>query len=257
MRIPAVIVLIAATAATLAGCGGGGNDSARPSPSPAPSAGTDQAPIGTSTAAGELAGLAAAAKGRTYSATYELTRPKGEPVDVVVELAADDRWSVEIPGGAHGGKADVIIARNRETYVQCVEAKRDRCVPIDTEDGDIPAEIDPVVQHVFTDWLDVMLNRSSPVSVARAKDLKGSDGDCYWLERNSVAVSAPIPNGVYCLRSDGYVTGVKAEFGLLRLAGEPQPAPAKVKLPDTDDDATPLGTSPPPKPSPSKSKKKK
>lgn len=257
MRKIAAVVLFTLAAATLSACGGSSGDTAVPSPSPAPPPTSDRAPIGTTSAAAELAGLAAAAKGRQYSAVYELTRPKREPVDVTVEVAADDRWSVEIPGGAKGGKADVTIARNRDTYLQCVDAKPDVCAPIATKDEEIPAKVDPVIQHVFTDWLDVMLNRSSPVSVAHADDLKGSQGECFWLERNSVTVSSPIPNGVYCLRSDGIVTAVKSEFGLLRLDGEPAEAPSKFKLPDTDDDATPLSTSAPPKPTPSKSKDKK
>ncbi|WP_144300374.1 hypothetical protein [Stackebrandtia nassauensis] len=258
MRIFAAISLFTLATVALTGCGSGSAaDTAKPSPSPAPAITSDRAPIGTSSAAGELAGLAAAAKGRDYSATYELTRPGDKPVEVSVELAADDRWSVEVPGGAQGGKADVTIARHRDFYVQCVEGKRDSCARVDTKDDKIPSTIDPVVQHVFTDWLDVMINRSSPISVAYAEDVKGVAGQCFWLERNSVTVSSPIPSGVYCLRSDGIVTAAKASFGSLKLKGEPGSGPGKLTLPDADEDATPLGTSPPPKPSPSKSKSKK
>lgn len=253
----AVSVLFTLAAATLTACGGSTVDTAEPSPSPAPPVTSGRAPIGTASAAGELAGLAAAAKGREYSAVYEYTRPKREPVEVTVDMAAGDRWSVEVPGGAQGGKADITIARDRDTYLQCVDAKPDVCAPIEVKDEAIPAKIDPVVQHVFTDWLDVFLNRSSPISVARTDRIKGVKGQCFWLERNSVTVSSPVPNGVYCLRTDGIITAVKADFGLLRLDGEPRPAPSKLKLPDTDDEATPLATSPPPKPKPSKSKDKK
>lgn len=213
--------------------------------------------MGSMKAQSELAGRAAAAKDKHFTADYALTRGDQDPVPVSVSIAGDGTWSVAVPGGASGGQADVTIAWNRQGYFQCVQGRRVVCTDIAREDGSIPGRYDPRVQHVFTDWLDILRDRDVPVSVAYTKALPGAgkESSCYSLERNSVAVAVPIPASVYCLRADGTITAVRSDFGTLRLSGEPAAAAANTKLPGDVVDDTPLSTAPPPKPTPTKTPK--
>jgi hypothetical protein len=251
-------VIGSVTALLIGGCGSGtvsGRPPASPSPS-APSSTRDRAHVDSSKAAGELAGRAAASKDHHYRATYRYDRGRGKAVDVTVAVAADGAWQVEVPGGARGGKVDVTIAHDRNGYFQCATVKRRTCVAVTGSAGKLPASIDPVVEHVFTDWMDHLLNRRVPVSVTYADRLPGADAKsrCYWLETNSVTVSSPVPPGTYCLRPDGLITAAKSDFGTLRLDGEPEPGPSTLKLPGDVADSDPLPTKAPPKPKPKPSK---
>lgn len=210
-------------------------------------------------AAQDLAARAAAAADRFFVADYSWDRGKGDPVTVRVSLAADGTWRIDVPGGAQGGQSDVSVAWNRQGYYQCSGGATVVCVDISTPDGTVPAEYDPVVQHLFTDWVDEWRDRALPVSVAYAEPLKGSgkDAQCFSLEHNAVAVAVAMPAGVYCLRDDGLITAARSGFGTLKLTSRPQAPEPHISLPGDISDEEPLSTSPPPKPTPKPTKGEK
>ena len=211
--------------------------------------------IGSIKARGELAGVAAAAKDKHYTAEYKFVRDGQSPVTVRVVRATDGTWRVDIPKGLQGGKVDVTMAWNRTGYYQCVDQDEIVCVNVAGKDGKVPSAVDPRVQHIFTDWLDVLLKRNAPLAVTKISRIDGAskDSDCFKLRRNSVTVSAPLPDSVYCIEPNGTITAVDTTFGTLTLDGELLDASSKITLPGKTANDKPLGTSPPPKPSPSKS----
>jgi hypothetical protein len=126
-------------------------------------------------------------------------------------------------------------------------------------EGHLPARIDPWVQHVFVDWLEVLTDRTAAIAVTGAKRLRGVRGDCFSVESNSASLAEPLDVGIYCYGADGMLTGARLGFGTLRLTGEPAPAPPTITLPGTVVDGGPLPiasppppptTEPPPAPSP-------
>ncbi|WP_238454036.1 hypothetical protein [Micromonospora sp. ATA51] len=79
------------------------------------------------------------------------------------------------------------------------------------------------MQHPFTDWLEVLTDRRAPLAVSPATTPTGATGQCYSVESTSASLNAPLDVGIYCYRPDGTPTAVRADFGTLRLAGEPGP----------------------------------
>ncbi|TQL76880.1 hypothetical protein FB566_2422 [Stackebrandtia endophytica] len=245
---------MAAVAVVVSGCSGTAGDGVQPIPSLAPepvnSAATDTGNPGV-----DLASRAALAKDQHYMAVYEWRADEADPVEVTVTHAEDGSWRVDVPGGAHGGKVDVTIVWTKLGFFQCELVKRDECFQLAGPDQQIPEANDPLVQHPFTDWLDTLLDRRNPLSIAFTDPPKGGDDEsqCYSLERNSVSVEAPIPPSHICLRNDGTITWVTSSFGSLKLIGDVMPPPEQTILPGDVSDGAPLKTSPPPTKSPSPS----
>jgi hypothetical protein len=214
-------------------------------PPPPPTAGSaDPAPAEVDAARDELAALAAAARDRHVTARYTLTGTDGPARDVTVTSAADGTWRVDVPGGALGGTADVSLAATADGLFQCGLPSAGRpeaasCVRLGDRDDAVPRRLDPRVQHPFTDWLEVLTDRRAPLAVSPATTPTGATGQCYSVESTSASLNAPLDVGIYCYRPDGTPTAVRADFGTLRLAGEPGPAPATVQLagPVVDGDA--------------------
>ncbi|MGH8793081.1 MAG: hypothetical protein ACRDXX_10590 [Stackebrandtia sp.] len=246
-----------AAAAAGSGCAGSASSETPPEPQVAPRP-DGTAAAGSSKASDALAGLAAVAKGRSFTAEYKLTRGDGKPKTVEVAVAEDGTWRVDVQGGAHGGKKDVAIVGNKRGYFQCVLEDDEFCAHLAPSDGELPKSVDPVVPHLFTDWLDVWIDRKAPLSIAYAEAWDGVDADsqCFSVEPSSATVSAPLPSGTYCLSEDGVVTAAKAGFGQVMLDGKVEEGSAKTKLPAEVTDDKPLSTSPPPSPTPSKTKDK-
>jgi len=238
---------VVSLAALAAGCGG------EPPPEPAASA-TQPAPVGPEDARAQLAAHAAAAKDGRYAALYTLTSPQRPDRTVVVTRAVDGGWRVDIPGGALGGTADVAVARIGAGLFQCALPSADRlinpfCVRVAGRKGQLMASIDPQVQHVFVDWLDVFTDRGSAIAVSTARTPPGMAGVCYSVESNSASLAMPLDVGIYCYAAEGLLTGAKLSFGTLTLAGRPAPGPSEITLPGAVVDAEPLPqTSPPPPP---------
>jgi hypothetical protein len=232
-------------AAGLAGCGGD---------PPAGAAPTGQAtPTGVPDARAQLAARAAAAKDQRYAALYALISGDRPDRTVVVTRAQDGDWRVDIQGGALGGTADVSMVRNRDGLYQCALPSAERpispvCVRVAGRNGRPAADVDPRVQHVFVDWLEVFTDRGAAVAVSPAKRLRGVRGDCFAVESNSASLAVPLDLGIYCFAADGTLTGARLAWGSLVLTGEPTPAPPSITLPGAvvDDDPLPMASPPPP-----------
>ncbi|MGE5828061.1 MAG: hypothetical protein ACM30G_06800 [Micromonosporaceae bacterium] len=208
-----------------------------------------------------LAGLAAAAKDRRYVATYLLTTPQRADRTVTVAVATDGTWLVAVPAGALGGLADVAMFSSAAGLFQCAlgsaagsSVSRPDLPPVSpgcVRVTHLATTIDPRVQHVFTDWIDPLVDRETALSVAAAPHLAGAGGDCYSVESNSAALAPPVDPGIYCFDPDGMVTGVRVSFGTLTLTGPVAPAPPTITMPGPVVISAPLPmTAPPPPPTP-------
>jgi hypothetical protein len=229
-------------------------------PDPQPSLTVDTAPADRD----RLAGFGAAAKDQRYIASYTLSAADRPDRTVTVAIASDGTWVVGVPGGALSGLADIAIYRSMSTLHQCLLGPADgtagtrpdlgpltpQCVPVDP----LAATDDPRVQHIFTDWIDVLVDRASAISVA-ASTLPNAAGACFSVESNATALAPPMDRGVYCYADDGILTGASASFGTLILTGTVSPAPVTIAMPaPIAPDAGPVPvTAPPPPPTPSPS----
>ncbi len=233
----------------LAGCG-----STEPSPLPSTTVDTRVADRD------RLAGLAAAAKDKRYVATYTLTTsPNGPSRTVTAAFATDGSWVVAVPGGALSGLADIAVYRSAAGLFQCLlgpaagtAGTRPDLDPLTPSCVAVPAltgATDPVVQHIFTDWIDPLVDRATALSVA-ATTLSGAGGWCYSVESNSAALAPPVDPGVYCYAEDGILTGARVGFGTLLLAGAVAAAPPSVAMPAPVVARPPLPTAAPPPPPP-------
>lgn len=271
MRVPLIVPPLLLSVA-LAGCGGNGGP---PGASPAPSGGPDPTPA----ARADLAARAAAAQDLVGVALYAYTPPgfeEGTPTGaggpsgdpsaspapgdrtIMVVRAADGSWRVDVPGGALGGTVDVSIVTTADGMYHCTlatEPEPGGCVPVEA----LPAAADPRVQHVFTDWPDVLTDRSAAVAVAHAPVPDGlpgggeEDGRCFAVQPSSASLLAPLDGGVYCYRPDGTLTGARLGLGDLTLVSADPAAPPTVELPGPvvpGGDPLPTAT-PTPSPTPS------
>ncbi len=225
-----------------AGCGGRPPSSGDTGPTPLATAPPD--------ARAALAGRAAAAKDRRFSASYRLMQPGrqsgSELRTVAVMLATDGGWRVDVGGGALGGTIDVAVIGLRDGLYECVLGTAGSCVKVSPPGGTLPIAADPRVEHVFTDWLEVFIDRRAAVSVARAQPLPGVTGDCFSLEPSAVSLVGPLDPGIYCFAADGTITGARAAFGTLTLASAVGPPPPTLTLPGPVVPGAPPNTAPPP-----------
>ena len=236
---------LALAGAGAAGCGGGRAPAATPSAEPPPLPPTPAARA-------ELAARAAAAQDLVGVAAYTLATPGRPERTILVVRATDGSWRVDIPGGALGGAADVSLVSTPAGRFHCALAiapEAGRCVPVD----ELRPEVDPRVQHVFTDWLGVLTDRSAAVAVAAAPAPPGIGGRCFAVQPSAASLVAPLDAGVYCFDQDGTLTGAQLELGELTLAGSPGAAPPTIDLPAPVAGGQPLPTAaptPPPTPTP-------
>lgn len=212
---------------------------------------SEPVPAGTDTARDELAALAAAAQDRHLTARYTLTTENGPDRSIVVTSASDGTWRVDIPGGALGGTADISLATTADGLFQCAlpsagHPEPPSCVRLGDPDDNVPRRLDPRVQHPFTDWLDVLTDRRSPLAVSVSRPPTGATGACYSVESTSASLNPPLDVGIYCFDPDGTPTAVRAALGTLRLAAPPGPPPTTVQLAGPVLDAEPLGMAAPP-----------
>ncbi|PZF97529.1 hypothetical protein C1I99_15400 [Micromonospora deserti] len=236
--------LALALPALLAACTADAPEAVPPTPTTAP------APVGLDPARDELAALAAAAQDRHLVAGYTLRTPGAPDRTVLVTLATDGTWRVDVPGGALGGTADVSYAVTADGLFQCALPSATRpgtpgCVRLGDRDDAVPRRLDPRVQHPFTDWLGVLTDRRAPLAVSPAQPPPGATGSCYSVETTSTSINAPLDAGIYCFAPDGTPTAVRTATGTLVLAGPPGPAPATVQLAGPVMDGEPLGTATP------------
>lgn len=273
MRVPdpsprrAVPTAVAATVIlalgpAVAGCGGGGAAPGAPPVTPLPTG----LPTGDPprSARAELAAHAAAAQDLAGVSVYTLAAAGRPDRSILVVRATDGSWRVDVPGGALGGTADVSIVATPDGQFQCALAAppaRGECVPVPA-DG-LTGATDPRVQHVFTDWLEVLTDRSAAVAVAHADPPAGVAGRCFAVQPSSASLLAPLDAGTYCFEPDGTLTGAELELGTLTLTGADRTAPPSVDLPGpvvpggeplpTASPTPPPGSTPSPGPTPSPS----
>ena len=243
------VLLALLVAATAAGCGGGDREPVA-QPSPAPTGSTPELENPRSS----LAARAAAAEDTSVVATYSLAEGDSAPRGVIVTLAADHSWRVDIAGGAMGGLADVSVALNADGLFQCALPSQTRpvepvCIRITDADGALPRHIDPRVQHAFTDWRVVLTDRQAPLSVSFAKPVAVDvGGTCYAVESTYASLDAPLDTGIYCYDPAGVLTAAKLSFGTLKLAQPPVQGPPTIALPGPVTKGPALGmATPPPK----------
>ncbi|MFI5913668.1 hypothetical protein [Dactylosporangium sp. NPDC051541] len=242
-----VITGTALTVLLLAGCGSGGD----PGPTPTTPAGTPVA--AQPDPRGLLSARVAVAKDQRYVAAYTLTVPGKAPRSVLVSIATDRTWRVDIQGGALGGTADVAIAGRAEGVYQCPINPSSSCVKVAAAGKKLPPAIDPRVQYVFVSWLDVLLDRQIPLSVNPAEPLAGTSAPCFAVEPGVTAIAPPIDPGTFCYNDNGILTAAKLPLGQLMLTGEVVAAPSTISLPGPVADGAALGTATPPPPPPSAS----
>ncbi len=256
IAVMALTLVVSASSLTLTACGTGRPPQiGSPSPTSVPTIPTDPA--------GQLAGLAAAAQDRTFVAGYTLKTSGRADRTIVASVATDGSWSVNVPGGALSGGADVsMVGTAKGTTYQCVlggpatslsTVKSTRtptgspspsssptgpppfaapaCVKIANGPTDIPAAYDPVVEHPFTDWLTVLSNRNAPISVFAATKLRGASGTCFSVEPSAASLAPVVEPGIFCFLPDGTLTAARLAIGTLTLIGTPAAAPPADSLP--------------------------
>ncbi|MER7001552.1 hypothetical protein ABT297_00660 [Dactylosporangium sp. NPDC000555] len=197
---------------------------------------------------GMLAARVAVAKDQRYVAAYTLTVPNKAPRSILVSIATDRTWRVDVQGGALGGTADVAIANRPDGQFQCQINPPGNCVKVAASGKRLPAAIDPRVQYVFVSWLDVLLDRQIPLSVAAGDPLAGTSAPCFSVEPSVTAIQPPIDPGTFCYNDNGILTAAKLPFGQLTLAGEVVAAPPTISLPGPVVDGPPMTTAAPPAP---------
>jgi hypothetical protein len=199
----------------------------------------------------QLAARAAIAKDLRQTALYSLKAPDRPDRTVSVTLAADGGWRVDVTATALGGAVDISLVRTGGVLYQCalpsVTRPQSGCVRLQK----VAAGYDPKVQHVFTDWLEVFMDRQAALAVTAAATLPGVQGSCFSVDTSAVSVKPPVDPGIYCYADNGTLTGARTGVGTLVLAGAPTPAPPSITLPGAVVPGQPLPNASPPAPSPS------
>ena len=105
------------------------------------------------------------------------------------------------------------------------------CVKVAAAGKPVPRKYDPVFEHIFTDWLGVLLDRTAPISVFPAAPLPHSTGSCYSVESSSASLAPVMDSGIFCFTSDGTLTAAKIDSGTLTISGSAVAAPPTTSLP--------------------------
>ena len=131
-------------------------------------------------------------------------------------------WRVDVPGGALGGSAPTspspAPARGRSTSARQPgrAAALGSASPVAARIG--PAAIDPRVQHVFTDWLDVLTDRPPPLAVAAGRSRStGVARPCFAVESSAASLVAPRGRRRLLLRRRRHPDRRPVGFGTLML----------------------------------------
>ena len=236
-------------AAAVAGCNG-----PPPTSAPTPTAAAPQP------ARDRLAGLAAAAQGDAYVATYTLTTSGRGDRTVTVAIGTDGSWVVALPATALSGLADIAMFRSKDGEFQCVlgraegtEGQRADLGPLNPGCAKVTAltaAVDPRVQHIFTDWLPALTDRATALAVSSVPPPSGATGNCFSVQSTSAALAPPVDPGTYCFAADGVLTGATVGFGTLQLVSPVAAAPPSVAIPAPVVNRAPLPMVAPPAPPP-------
>ena len=88
-----------------------------------------------------------------------------------------------------------------------------------------------MVQHVFTDWLDVLMDRAAPLAISGTPPIEGVSGSCFAVESSTVSLVVPLDTGIYCYDEEGVLTGARLSFGTLILVSGDTTGPDSIQLP--------------------------
>lgn len=249
MRRAVVSLCLLAACWSVSACGGGTPQAAPSSAAPATTVIAEPAEPRE-----QLAARAAAAKDLRQVAVYTFRSPKRPDRRVVVTRAVDGTWRIDVPGGAHGGAVDIALVFAANTLHQCALAAGNHpysgCVKIN---GALPAKADLKIQHLITDWQNMLTDRRLAIAVAGVAPLPGARGKCFSVESSAASMKLPLDAGIYCYEADGTLTAAKVAFGTLLLEGTPGLAPPSVQLPGPVVPGNPLPLNAPPSPKPSAS----
>lgn len=234
-------VAVAVCAATpllapvLSGCEPSAGTTKATSPSPSASS------YGPTEPRAQLAARAASAKDRSFTATYSLSPPDRKARSIAVTVAADRSWRIDLTGGAVTGTAVTLIGIASGQY-QCLPVgnKGMECSRVAQLGLPLADNVDPGVQHPFTDWLDVLTNPAVAIAVGRTKNPTGGPGDCFSVEATTVTLAPAIESSTFCYTDDGTLTAAQAAFGLLALSGPLAAAPKAIELPGSVTARSPL-----------------
>ena len=193
-----------------------------------------------------LAARAAAAQDLQQVASYQLRTPDKPDRTVTFTQAKDGSWRLDLPNQALGGTVDIALVRTAVGLYQCALPDAG-CVRVSR----VSASFDPKLQHVFTDWLNVFMDRDAALAVSTADALPATPGVCFAVDSSAVSVKAPLDAGIYCYADNGTLTGARTSVGTLTLVGTPTPGPTSVTLPGPVKAGQPLPNASPPAPSPS------
>ena len=181
---------------------------------------------------------------------------------MLVSIANDDSWRVDVPGGALSGGANVSIVSNQTGVYQCLlggpatnvappptpaaspgaspSPSRPRrlpfyaspaCVKAAAAGKSLPKRADPVLEHIFTDWLDVMIDRNSPILVFQAAPVAQLDGRLLFDRAELGIPCAADERRDLLLRPDGTLTAAAIAHNRLTIVGTPGAAPPTNPLP--------------------------
>lgn len=195
---------------------------------------------------------AAAARDRRFIAAYSLATAGRPNRSVMMTVAADGTWRLDLQGGALGGSTDIAIVARTDGQYQCVtsaNATDKSCVKLASASAKLSATVDPRVQYPFTSWLNLLTDRTAALTVSQTQPLQNATGACFSVEATTVSTTPPIESSVFCYTDDATLTAARAAFGTLTITGTPGPAPNTVTMPGAIVDRAPLPLTAPPQPS--------
>lgn len=208
-------------AVSMSGCGGA---PAHSSSDPAP-------PDAQLPPAQRLAGQAALAQDKTFSADYRYTPNGGQQTTAHVErTSAGIRLDIAVAANQTTMASTVSIVRIANGTYRCIAvAAAQGCQSVDNKQ--IPE--DPRFEHVFDDWLSILSSSSAALSVTTVKKktgaLAGVKGTCFSVEGVTASLKPPVDPGTYCF-DDGTVTAAQFSGAVMILATTGL-APASISLP--------------------------
>lgn len=221
--VGALVGVLAGVAVLLAGCGDG-------DPPPVEPPATSPPPVTGAAVRAELAARAAAASDLVGVRLYRVSSPDLPDREMVVVRAADGSWRVDLTGGAWSGTLDIAMIGIGGQLYHCTlptPPQPTRCVAV----SGLTEETDPRVHHLFSDWLDVLRDRSAPVAVSGAPVPEGVGGQCFSVQPSAASLVPPLDPGIYCFDSDGTLTGAQLPLGTITLIGSDPATPDTVTLP--------------------------
>ena len=226
---------------------------------------TSREPTTPADPANQLAGLAAAARDNKFVAGYTYKSKGQADRTIVVSIALDGTWSVNVPGGALSGGADISVVSNPSGVYQCVLGgaattlavktltpssstptspspstsasppppayTAPACVKVAAAGKDVPTKYDPDVEHVFSDWLTIFTSRNAPISVFTAKPVTAATSSCFSVEPSAASLAPVVDAGIFCYDANGTLTSATLANSSLTLLGKPAPAAPTNTLP--------------------------